>query len=169
MSVVIKGLAARALEDNVSNHFDVGELTKHRGWWEQDVEGEVARYEHLCRVVLEPVRTLLGDRPMTIISGARPIGFNEKGRASSMHLPPVQRAAKALQFLSLEPALRGAAADFVPSHMRCDDAFRLLDAAQRSGKIFAGGLFWYAGPDGGSFIHIDDRGVIARETKLTPP
>lgn len=169
MSAVVLGLKARLDDDLVSPHFDVGELTKHRGWWKDDVEGEVARYLHLCLTVLEPARVLLGNHPMTIISGARPLGFNERGRASSMHLPPVQRASKRYQFLSREPDRRGAAVDFIPQRMRCDQAFWALNEAQRSGKILAGGLFWYSGPDGGAFLHIDDRGELAREAKLTPP
>ena len=172
--MTVLGLQARALEDFVTAHFQVEELTCHRGWWEEDVEGEVARYFHLASVVLEPVRALLGVR-MHIDSGARPLGHNEGGRASSMHLPPVQRALEQFRYLSRAPGLRGAAADFVPLGMPCDKAFRILDAAQRSGKIMPGGLFWYAadsthpGSSTGRFLHIDDRGVIAREGPLTPP
>ena len=166
--VLVLGAAARLLTDRVSLHFTVRGLTKGRGWWEGDVEGEALRYDHLCTTVLEPAREILGV-PMVEISGARPIGHNETGRASSMHLPPVQRVSVAKQYLSRPKAQRGAALDFHPDGMRCDDAYWKLDAAQRDGRIRPGGLFWYKGPDGGLFLHIDDRGTIARERDKIPP
>lgn len=168
------GLAARALTDLITPHLTVSEATKGRGWWTGDVEGEVARYERLASRSFEVAREILGC-PITIISGARPPGHNEGGRASSMHLPPVQRAAPALRYLSRAPADRGAALDMVPQGVACDVAFRLLDDAMRNGRLPPGGLFWYAsdaahpGPPGGRFIHLDNRGTIAREAKLTPP
>lgn len=165
---LVLGAAARLLTDLVSLHFTVRGLTKGRGWWGSDVEGEAARYDHLCTTVLEPAREILGV-PMIEVSGARPIGHNETGRASSMHLPPVQRVSVAKRYMSRRPAARGAALDFHPEGMRCDRAFWLLDAAQRDGRIRPGGLFWYRGPDGGLFIHIDDRGTIARERDKIPP
>lgn len=168
MNPVVLGAAAKALDERVSLHFTVKGLTKGRGWWGGDVEGEAARYNHLCVTVLEPARAILGV-PMAEISGARPIGHNETGRASSMHLPPVQRVSVGKRYLSRSPDARGAALDFHPVGMRCDVAFRMLDAAQRDGRIRPGGLFWYKGPDGGAFIHIDDRGVIARERDKIPP
>ena len=165
---VVLSIAARLLTDRVSPNFTVKGLTKGRGWWAGDIEGEVARYVHLCTTVLEPAREILGT-PMLEISGARPIGHNETGRASSMHLPPVQRVAVSKRYMNRQPAQRGAALDFIPHGMRCDKAFWLLDAAQRDGRIRPGGLFWYKGPDGGAFIHIDDRGTIARERDKIPP
>ena len=164
----VLGEAARLLTDLVSPYFTVRGLTKGRGWWDQDVAGEVARYNHLCVTVLEPARAILWV-PMAEVSGARPIGHNETGRASSMHLPPIQRVSAGKRYLKRPPAERGAALDFHPVGMRCDDAFWKLDAAQRDGRIRPGGLFWYKGPDGGVFIHIDDRGVIARERDKIPP
>lgn len=160
---------------NVSPHFMVEELTDGRGWWSQDPAGELARYEFLCRVVLEPARALLGV-PMRCLSGARPVGFNDGGRASSMHLPPEQRASAAYRFRDKPAAERGAALDFVPLGMPCDEAFRLLDAAQRAGKLPPAGLFWYGpsrqnpGPASGRFVHIDYRPTgLAREADKVPP
>lgn len=165
---------ARAVGDLVSAHFSVAELTDGRGWWPDDVEGEAARYAELA-IVLEQARAVLGV-PMRGISGARPIGHNDGGRASSMHLPPIQRAAPAMRYMSRAPKDRGAALDFIPGGgMGCDVAFRLLDAAMRDGRIKPGGLFWYPsdaahpGPASGRFVHIDNRGTIARERALTPP
>lgn len=161
------------LEQRVSAHFTVHELTNGRGWWDGDPDGESARYTHLALTTLEPARIILGV-PMTGISGARPLGHNETGRPSSMHLPPSQRASPALRYMDRLPYLRGAALDFIP-HMRCDDAFWALDRAMRNGKLPLGGLFWYAatadnpGPVTGRFIHIDNRGTLARERALTPP
>lgn len=159
---------------NLSSHFTVEELTDGRGWWSGDPAGELARYEYLCRMVLEPTRALLGV-PMRCLSGARPIGHNDGGRASSMHLPPEQRASAQLRFRDLPPERRGAALDFVPLGMPCDAAFRLLDAAQRAGKLPPGGLFWYGpsrglpGPASGRFVHIDYRPTgLAREADKVP-
>lgn len=168
---IILGLAARNLDDHVTAHFTVGGLTKGAGWWPQDVEGEVARYFNLCTWTMEPARHLLGDKPMHELSGAR---FVSK-RPSSMHFPPVMRASLRYQYMDREPGKRGAALDFRPDVMPCDEAFRILDAAQRDGRLPPGGLFWYAatralpGPSTGRFVHIDDRGAIARERALTPP
>lgn len=168
------GLLARATSDLVTPHFTVGELTDGRGWWGGDVDGEVARYHRLAERTLEPARAILGV-PMSGISGARPLGHNEGGRASSMHLPPAQRAAPNMRFLQRAPADRAAALDFIPQGVACDVAFRLLDTAMREGRLPAGGLFWYAadaahpGPAGGRFVHIDNRGTLARKAKLTPP
>ena len=92
-----------------------------------------------------------------------------------MHLPPAQRAAPNMRFLQRVPADRAAALDFIPQGVACDVAFRLLDTAMREGRMPPGGLFWYAsdathhGPASGRFVHIDNRGTLARETKLTPP
>lgn len=169
--MLILGLAARDLNDHVTAHFTVRGLTKGAGWWPEDVEGEVARYFNLCTYTLEPARVLLGNEPMHEISGAR---FVSK-RPSSMHFPPVMRASPRYRYLNREPGERGAALDFRPDVMPCDEAFRILDAAQRDGRLPPGGLFWYPasaefpGPKTGRFIHIDDRGVIARERPLTPP
>lgn len=168
------GLLARNPTDLVTLHFTVGELTDGRGWWNGDVDGEVARYHRLAERTLEPARAVLGV-PMRGISGARPLGHNEGGRASSMHLPPAQRAAPNMRYLQRVPADRGAALDFIPQGVACDVAFRLLDTAMREGRLPPGGLFWYAadaahpGPASGRFVHIDNRGTIARESKLTPP
>lgn len=168
------GLSARLITDLITPHFTVGELTDDRGWWGGDIDGEVARYHRLAERTLEPARAILGV-PMRGISGARPLGHNEKGRPSSMHLPPVQRAAPNMRFLQRVPADRAAALDFIPQGVACDVAFRLLDTAMREGRLPPGGLFWYAsdathhGPAGGRFVHIDNRGTLARETKLTPP
>lgn len=165
------GLAARALSDLITPHLTVQEATKGRGWWPDDVEGEAARYERLASRSFEVAREILGC-PITIISGAR---SPPSRRPSSMHLPPVQRSAPALRYLSRAPADRGAALDMVPQGVACDVAFRLLDDAMRAGRLPPGGLFWYAsdaanpGPPGGRFIHLDNRGTIAREAKLTPP
>lgn len=173
-SVVVLGASARALDDRISLHLTVREATKGRGWWAQDVEGEAARYERLASRSFEIAREILGC-PISIISGARPLGHNESGRPSSMHLPPVQRAAPALRYLSRAPADRGAALDMVPNGVACDVAFWLLDEAMRSGRLPPGGLFWYAataanpGPASGRFVHLDNRGTIARDVKLTPP
>lgn len=168
------GLSARLITDLITPHFTVGELTDDRGWWGGDIDGEVARYHRLAERTLEPARAILGV-PMRGISGARPLGHNEKGRPSSMHLPPVQRAAPNMRFLQRVPADRAAALDFIPQGVACDVAFRLLDTAMREGRLPPGGLFWYAsdathhGPASGRFVHIDNRGTLARETKLTPP
>jgi len=168
------GLLARLPEDPITPHFTVGELTDGRGWWGGDVDGEVARYHRLAERTLEPARAILGV-PMRGISGARPLGHNEGGRASSMHLPPAQRAAPNMRYLQRVPADRGAALDFIPQGVACDVAFRLLDTAMREGRLPPGGLFWYGsdaahpGPAGGRFVHIDNRGTLAREAKLTPP
>lgn len=168
------GLLARATADLVTLHFTVGELTDGRGWWSGDVDGEVARYHRLAERTLEPARAILGV-PMRGISGARPLGHNEGGRASSMHLPPAQRAAPNMRYQQRAPADRGAALDFIPQGVACDVAFRLLDTAMREGRLPPGGLFWYAadaahpGPASGRFVHIDNRGTLARESKLTPP
>jgi hypothetical protein len=169
----VLGAAARLVGDLVSPHFTVGELTDGRGWWPDDVAGEAARYAELA-TVLEQARAILGV-PMRGISGARPIGHNDGGRASSMHLPPIQRAAPAMRYMSRAPKDRGAALDFIPQGMPCDAAFRLLDAAMRNGRLGPGGLFWYPsdaahpGPASGRFVHIDNRGTLARERALTPP
>lgn len=173
--MAILGLNARALEDRVTTNFCVGELTDYRGWWPEDVEGDIARYHNLCTTVLEPARAILGNTIMRVVSGSRPIGHNEKGRASSMHLPPIQRADAKLRFQDRPVAKRGAAADFIPVKLDCDRVFWILDEAQRSGKLPPGGLFWYPatksnpGSVHGRFIHIDDRGFIARERALTAP
>ena len=160
---------------NVSTHFTVDELTNGRGWWATDPSGELARYAYLALAVLEPARAILGV-PMRIISGARPLGHNEGGRPSSMHLPPSQRAAPPLRFARYPAGRRGAAVDFIPTGMGCDEAFRLLDAAQRDGRLPPGGLFWYAadaahpGPASGRFVHIDYRPTgLARERDKIPP
>lgn len=170
----VLGIHARALDDRITPHFSVGEITHGRGWWPDDADGEAARYERMLRMLAEPVRTLLGV-PLKVISGTRPLGHNDGGRASSMHLPPVQRAAAGLRFLKLPPAERGAAIDVVPQGMRCDMAYRMIDAAMRAGQLPPGGLFWYAsdkthpGPEGGRFLHIDLRPTgLARESALTP-
>lgn len=170
----ILGCFACKLDDYVSSNFQVGELTDYRGWWQQGAASEAKRYAHLCNVVLEPARAILGV-PMRGISGARPLGFNEKGRASSMHLPPIQRASVSLRFMKEPEHRRGAALDFIPG-MPCDEAYWLLDAAQRDGRLPPAGLFWYAatktnpGPKSGRFIHIDFRpNGLAREAALTPP
>lgn len=171
----VLGLEAHDLDDMVSAHFSVGELTDFNGWWRPDVPGELARYVYLCTHVLEPARAILGV-PMRGISGARWLGNNSGGRASSMHLPPVQRADASYHFAGEPPERRGAALDFVPGRVvPCDRAFWLLDAAQRDGRLPPGGLFWYApevghpGPKSGRFVHIDFRPTgIAREHDLTP-
>ena len=173
MTPIIHGLAARALADRVTLNFTVGGLTKDRGWWPEDVEGEVARYHHACVFMFEPARAILGV-PMIEDSGARPIGHNENGRASSMHLPPIQRLALRFRYWKRPPAERGAALDFRPKGMPCDEAFWRLDAAQRDGRLPPGGLFWYRatkakpGPLTGRFLHIDDRGELARERDKIP-
>jgi len=173
-AAAVKGESAVALDDLVSPHFTVGELTNDRGWWSGDAAGEAARYQRLAERTLEPARAILGV-PIRGISGARPIGHNERGRPSSMHLPPSQRAAPNMRFLQRVPADRAAALDFIPQGLACDVAFRLLDTAMREGRLPPGGLFWYAsdaahpGPASGRFVHIDNRGTLARETKLTPP
>ena len=151
---------------HVSQHFTVGELTHGRGWWDGDPDGESARYTHFALTTLEPVRSILGV-PMRCLSGARPLGHNEGGRASSMHLPPSQRAAPALRYMSRAPFDRAAALDFTADGVACDVVFRVLDEAMRAGRIPAGGLFWY-GPAPGRFVHIDNRGTLARERALTP-
>lgn len=171
----VLGALARDLDDLVSAHFSVGELTDYRGWWPQDVVGEAIRYDHLCDVVLEPARAILGV-PMRGISGARWLENNKGGRASSMHLPPVQRAAAGLRFGKEPQSRRGAALDFIPGGgLACDRAYWILDAAQRDGCLPPGGLFWYApskahpGPASGRFVHIDFRPTgLARERALTP-
>lgn len=168
------GPQARALDDLVTPHFSVRELTQGRGWWPGDPAGEVARYEYAARMVFEPARLLLGV-PFDVLSGARPQGVNT-GRASSMHLPPAQRLSPFLRFTGSFPELRGAALDFLPRGVPCDVAFRQLDAAQRSGHLPPGGLFWYPpdaehpGPASGRFLHVDYRpNGLAREAALTPP
>lgn len=172
---IVRGLAARELDDFITPHFTVREVTRGRGWWPHDVEGEIARYHHMLTVLGEPVRALLGV-PLQVLSGARPAEHNDGGRASSMHLPPVQRAAPSLRFSADAAERRGAALDVVPQSMRCDMAFRMIDAAMRAGQLPKGGLFWYAsneshpGPEGGRFIHFDFRPTgLAREMALTPP
>jgi hypothetical protein len=166
----ILGPNARALTDHVTANFTVQGLTKGAGWWAQDPEGEAARYHHAASTMYEPARHILGDDPMDEISGAR----TKPGRKSSMHFPPVLRAEAKYAYLDRPPAERGAAIDFRPRVLRCDEAFWRLDAAMRDGRLPKGGLFWYA-PNktdprvGGRFLHIDDRGVLARESKLTPP
>lgn len=159
----------------VSPHFSADELTLGRGWWPDDPAGELARYQYLAVHVLEPARALLGV-PMRCLSGARPAEHNEGGRASSMHLPPVQRAVAAMRFMREPPERRGAALDFVASGLPCDEVFRRLDAAQRDGRLPPGGLFWYPpdvanpGPLTGRFVHIDFRpNGLAREQRLIPP
>lgn len=173
MSRPILGIAARELDDLVSEHFTVRELTDGRGWWPDDVEGEVARYENLAALTLELARGILGC-PMQGISGARPMQHNSKGRPSSLHLPPSQRALASMRFARNSPAERGAALDFIPIGLACDVAFWRLDRAMRDGRLPAGGLFWYApdaehpGPATGRFVHIDNRGYISREAGLMP-
>ena len=165
----ILGPSARALTDHVTANFTVRGLTKGAGWWPQDPAGEAARYHHAAATMYEPARAILGCA-MDEISGAR----TKPGRKSSMHFPPVLRADPKYAYLDRPPAERGAALDFRPRVLRCDDAFWRLDAAMRDGRLPKGGLFWYA-PNksdprvGGRFLHIDDRGVVARELKLTPP
>lgn len=172
MNRPVLGIAARDLDDLVSAHFTVRELTGGRGWWPGDVDGEVARYENLT-VSLELAREVLGC-PMRAISGARPQEHNDGGRPSSLHLPPRQRALDSMRFARKPPAERGAALDFIPVGLACDVAFRRLDRAMRDGRIPAGGLFWYAaddahpGPATGRFVHIDNRGYISRESGLMP-
>ena len=171
----VLGLQARKLDDGVTDHFTVEELTHGRGWWEQDVEGEAARYYYAAVNVFEPARAILGC-PLIVLSGARPLGHNEGGRESSMHLPPIQRVGRKYQFQKEPPERRGAAMDFFCRSLPMDDVFRRLDAAQRSGKLPPGGLFWYPpsegnpGPATGRFVHGDFRpSGLARETALQPP
>lgn len=170
-AIIIRGLGAETLDDLVTYHFSVRELTHGRGWWPGDPKGEVARYQRLADLTLEVARRIL-DCAMIGTSGAR---FAPDGRPSSMHFPPIQREHAELRFLERDPADRGAALDFVPHLMRCDDAFHILDAAQRRGRLPKGGLFWYPptaanpGATTGRFLHIDNRGEIAREHDLTPP
>jgi hypothetical protein len=156
----------------VTPHFSVAELTHGRGWWSVDPAGELARYERLAVETLEPIRLLLGV-PLQVLSGARPAEHNDGGRASSMHLPPVQRAAPQLRYMARPPADRGAACDFVAVGLQCDAVYHAIDAAMQSGRLPHGGLFWYAStpgqPPGGRFVHVDNRGTLARERALTPP
>lgn len=172
----VLGAVARGLDDLVSAHFDVGELTDKRGWWSEDVEGEALRYERLARLSLEPARAILGV-PMAGISGARPLGHNTSGRPSSLHLPPEQRMVAPMRYARRPVAERGAALDFVPQGLSCVAAFWLLDEAMRAGRLPPGGLFWYGPRQGekynsdpltGRFIHVDNRGDLARERALTP-
>lgn len=172
----VLGAVARGLDDLVSAHFDVGELTDKRGWWDEDVEGEALRYERLASLSLEPARVILGV-PMAGISGARPLDHNSGGRPSSLHLPPVQRMLELMRYLDRPVAERGAALDFIPSGLPCVAAYWLLDEAMRAGHIPPGGLFWYGPRLGeryaadsltGRFIHLDNRGAIARDRSLTP-
>ena len=168
MTPIIQGLNARALTDLVTLNFTVKGLTNGHGWWPEDVEGEVARYHTAAVTMYEPARAILGC-PMDEISGAR----TKPGRKSSMHFPPVLRADPKYAYLDRPPADRAGALDFRPRSVLCDRAFWMLDAAQRDGRLPKGGLFWYA-PNktdprvGGRFLHIDNRGVIARELGLTP-
>lgn len=171
----ILGADARKLSDYVTNNFQVREATHHRGWWVEDVVGEAARYNYMLVHVAEPARSILG-YPLDVISGARWRENNVNGRESSMHLPPVQRALEFYKFLKEPAERRGAAIDVIPRKVDCATAFRILDRAQRDGRLPPAGLFWYAatadnpGPATGRFIHIDFRpNGLAREADKIPP
>lgn len=161
----------------VTTHFSAEEFNKGRGW--VDAVESHARYSALATCSLEILRAILGR--MDVNSGERSPENNAKGgRPSSHHMRPADRANlrerqrpgdRSPKLLEVWPELAGAhsaAADFMAANHPEDVAWHVIDICQRRGIIPPGGAFWYAGRPGGRFVHVDDRGVIARDKKLTP-
>lgn len=167
-----------------SGHFTEEEFHRGRGWLVPD-ESRL-RYSKLALYTLEPLREAFGGRAITILSGERGINTNGGGRPSSCHLPPSMRAdilsRKPIEARAgdlTHPELRGqnvhaAAADIRVAGLSPELVYHVIYAAMahgiekpEAGLIPRGGVFYYGGTS--QFVHVDNRGYLARDVKLTPP
>lgn len=76
----------------LSKHFSLRELTKSDYATRHDIDNEatleiVAELRKLCEMVLEPIRSIVGDKPVIITSGYRCPELNEAigGSTTSQH------------------------------------------------------------------------------------
>lgn len=130
------------MSDAITEHFSWSEFRSHDGkavpWYRKSA------VQRLCRNTLEVLRAEHGHYPIRVLSGWRSKAHNTAvgGAPRSYHL-------------------RGRAADAV-----VEDLVRfywLAHEAMIGGLIPRGGLAYYpATPRRIAFVHIDDRGVIAR-------
>lgn len=165
----------------ISWNFSEAELNHGRGWAVQ--HESLARYTGLAIYTLEPIRHAFGDVPVTVLSAERTLEHNQGGRSSSCHLPPHMRMDSGTRKLigARDPnalpelkQLHSAAADIRIHGVNPEVIFWVVLAAMSHGldtnpptraKLPRGGVFYY---QDSQFVHVDNRGYIARETKLTP-
>jgi uncharacterized protein YcbK (DUF882 family) len=106
------------MSENLSEHFTLDELTRTgAGLPNVPDEASRAKLQILCNELLEPIRRILGNKPIKVNSGFRSPEVNKKigGAKHSQHM-------------------KGEAADIVPP-IPAEDAIRLLYAAFKKGDL----------------------------------
>lgn len=129
----------------LSKHFTLGELTKTSQRADNTPSwGAILALRTLARECLEPIRAVLGGRPIIVTSGYRSPEVNKLvgGSPTSDHL-------------------QGTACDFVVSGLSSEAAMRELAVAVRAGILTVDQLIVYH-PSKGGHIHVGYRGERSR-------
>jgi uncharacterized protein YcbK (DUF882 family) len=127
------------MSENISEHFTLAELTRTGTGLSNVPDAESrAKLQILCDELLEPIRRILGNKPIRVNSGFRSPEVNKKigGAKRSQHM-------------------KGEAADIVPA-IPAEEAIRLLYGAFKKGDLKnVGQIIVYKS----GFLHVSIQGA----------